>query len=184
MIKPVIIWTDYFVFVLLIAVALVFYLAHQQKLIGRWQHLYQRPSRMIAMLLLLFFVVIAVLDSLHYRVALQRTGDDTVDYSATVYSVLDKILLPVAINTEKTYSKPFAHVLFVPEWQPVVDPAGDAADDTAGESAKATTAAGSAKLAWVQPRLNFGGAHLHDATQIWPDVAYISTIVGLCKPFF
>jgi len=67
----------------------------------------QRPIAVSAGIVLLFFLCIGVLDSIHFKSV--TSGDE----NAT--SLLDKLIAPLGSTYEKTYSKPFALSLFVSE---------------------------------------------------------------------
>jgi peptide/nickel transport system permease protein len=103
----------------------------------------------------LFFSV-GLLDSLHYRVALPDTQAAETVYSPEVFSVLDRVVGPLRVNTEKTYSAPLAANLF----------------------AKETVADARGRVAREFPRLKFGGAHLEDESQRVTDAVKRAAIGG------
>jgi peptide/nickel transport system permease protein len=74
---------------------------------------------MAAATVLAAFVVVGVLDSLHYRERLPDAGNAAgkgqAAYSNEVLSALDALLLPLKSRTEKTYSGPLATHLFAKE---------------------------------------------------------------------
>jgi len=102
MITPVILWTDALIFILIATVLwLIFGAAQKDYLRQQWRKAYAHPARMASMVILLCFVVIGIVDSLHYR---QHTNQ--------VKSVLDWLMQPTAEQQETTYSAPFATELF------------------------------------------------------------------------
>jgi peptide/nickel transport system permease protein len=140
-----------FKFVLLGSDALLFALIAVAAASLRWasgqDHLRHAMARvtasgigMASMTLLAAFLLVAVVDSVHYRPRLEGRQDA---YAVDVLSALDAALMPLKTHTEKTYSAPLATQLFAKEMQ------------EGGE--------------WTYPRLKHGGAHLgqdlaaHDA---------------------
>jgi peptide/nickel transport system permease protein len=103
---------------------------------------------MASLLVLSMFLLVGLLDTLHYQVALpQKSGGETV-YSPEVLSVLDKLLTPLRTHTEKTYSSPLAVTLYTKD--SIRDAVGNVSRD--------------------YPRLRYGGAHLTDVQQREVDV--------------
>jgi len=101
---PVILWTDALVFMLVavicVAVMHGFRSAATRK---KWQQIMQHPTRVVAMLVLLAFIIIGILDCIHYHTS----------SSGSLRSILDWILLPISAELESSYSKPFATHEFV-----------------------------------------------------------------------
>ena len=64
---------------------------------------------------LLCFVVIGLLDSLHYRAALPAEPGQARQYAVEVNSALDALAAPLRTRLEKTYSAPFATRLYAKE---------------------------------------------------------------------
>lgn len=66
--QPVLLWTDILLFILLAAVgAMVLHVRGHEPLQAAWRKVGQRPAGMAAACVLSAFVLIGVLDSLHYR---------------------------------------------------------------------------------------------------------------------
>jgi peptide/nickel transport system permease protein len=148
--KPVVLWTDALVFVL-VAAALLFawYVRRHEHLLAPWRRVARSASGMTALTVLVFFIVIGLADSLHYRPALPDSGGRRI-YAAEVLSALDAAVGPLRTRQEKTYSAPLATHLFAKEFMELPD--GRQVRD--------------------YPRLKFGGAHLTDPGADWaPDVA-------------
>ncbi len=109
---PVILWTDALIFLLCAVVAWQFFTQRNNPALKRsWSKAYRHPTRMIAMMVLLFYVTLGLLDSLHYRSAGVTASGQHV-YSNKISSVLDWILLPSSAQQETSYSAPFATELF------------------------------------------------------------------------
>lgn len=141
--QPVLLWTDLLLFAL-IGVALLgaLHARRQPPLRAAWRKVGRRPAGMAAATMLLVFVALGVLDSLHYRPQLPPlpvldpgadaasaaigNGAEIEDgeerrraaalpaavYSTEVLSLLDALLAPLRAHTEKTYSAPFASTLY------------------------------------------------------------------------
>src|SRR3990167_3207212 len=108
-IQPVILWTDALIFALLLAVlVLVWLIRRQEHLRAPWRVVAQRPMAMGAALVLGVFVVIGLLDSLHYRAQLPDSPADAPQYSVEVLSVFDALADGLRVRQEKTYSAPLA----------------------------------------------------------------------------
>ncbi len=150
MIQPVLLWTDQLVFVLL--ACLFFFVLYARKrphLRAPWQAVLTRPMGVVTLMILSVFLIIALLDSLHFRLPVKPvTEGQQVNYSVDVLSLLDVVLGPVKRHTEKSYSSPFATRLFVQE----------SIIDAAGHKQR------------VNKRLQYGGAHLEDENRREEDI--------------
>ncbi|HEY0663881.1 MAG TPA: ABC transporter permease, partial [Thiobacillaceae bacterium] len=81
-VQPVVLWTDALIFALLAAVlALAWAIRRQEHLRAPWAAVARRPMAMGAALVLSLFVVIGLLDSLHYRARLANSQPDAPQYS-------------------------------------------------------------------------------------------------------
>ena len=157
-VMPVILWTDALIFALLAGVLmLVWFIRRQEHLRAPWRAVAQRPMAMGAALVLSVFVVIGLLDSLHYREKLPDSPADKPHYSVDVLSVFDKLVGDLRTQQEKTYSEPLAMQLYAKEFV----------------QRDGMTVRG-------YPRLKFGGAHLKDKNEHQPDITR-RIIVGLAQ---
>ncbi len=155
---PVILWTDALIFALLVAVlTLVWFIRRHEHLRAPWKHVAQRPMAMGAALVLGAFVVIGLLDSLHYRERLADSPADAPQYSVEVLSVFDALVSGLRTRQEKTYSAPLAMQLYAKEF---IQRDGETVRD--------------------HPRLQYGGAHLTHADERGPDITR-RTLVGLAQ---
>lgn len=103
-IVPAILWTDALIFVLIGGViGAAIYVRGQDYLAATWSKVLQSRPGMAALTVLLVFVTIGLLDSLHYR---SRSSPNE------ILSVLDTILSRLKSSTEKTYSAPFSTHLY------------------------------------------------------------------------
>lgn len=100
--KFVILWTDYFVYLLLFMGLLLFYKIWQNKQARlMWRDILKRPLNVVAMIILLAFSLVGILDSIHLQTK-----------NASIVSVLDEAL---SNHMERTYSAPFALYGFTKE---------------------------------------------------------------------
>jgi peptide/nickel transport system permease protein len=159
---PVILWTDALVFLLLAAVAGYFlYARRQPHLRLPWGRVTQSASGMSSLVVLAAFVVVGVLDCLHYRPALESRGaGGRTAYSSEVLSALDALATPLRAHRERTYSAPLATRAFARETLEVPGPDG--------------------KVQQLReyPRLAWGGAHLKDEGDRGRDVL-LRALAGL-----
>ncbi len=145
----VVLWTDALIFLLLISALALAYYFHDK------DH-FQRPLKKIARsrvgmvsgVFLIFFLSIGLLDSIHFKSGQDKTNE--------IISVLDYFAKHLRQNNEKTYSAPFATILYTKE---MINTDGG--------------------MVWDYPRLTFGGKHLrHPEAEVVSDI-FIKTGVGL-----
>ncbi len=125
MILPVILWSDILIFTLIGFVGLfLFQLRKNPQAKKRWSGVFASKVGMASFIVILFYILISMLDSLHYREPLpQVEGLETLEgisaqkiaYSSDVKSLLDVVLTPLHSNNESTYSAPFALHSFAKE---------------------------------------------------------------------
>jgi len=142
MIKPVILWTDALIFLLVVIVlAFAWYARRHEHLRAPWREVVRGRIAVASLVVLAFYTLTGLLDSMHYREALpMQDGQVEVQYAGETISVLDALLGSVRTQVEKTYSAPFATRLYTRET--VVDENGIPQR--------------------IFPRLKYGGAHLDD----------------------
>ena len=142
--QPVVLWSDALLFLLLFAtLALVYWARGESHLRAAWQRVMRDRMALISATVLSCFLLIGMLDSLHYRARLPAAFDSdgkarAAEYAVEVHSVLDALLSSMRARTEKTYSAPLATHLY------------------AKETVEATQAR-------EFPRLQYGGSHLGEA---------------------
>ncbi len=157
--KPVILWTDGMIFLLLaLAVAGIWWIRQRPHLLLPWQRLARSRVGMVSALILSLFVLTGLLDTLHYRPALTGSHENGKSaYSTEVVSVLDLILTDLRSHTEKTYSAPLSAYLYAKESLQHAD----------------------GKIVREFPRLKFGGAHLAIPEQELDGDVFKRTIRGI-----
>ena len=115
--KPVILWTDALVYLLVaVVLVLVWHIRRNEYLLVPWRRVGHSASGMAALAVLIFFVAVGLLDTVHLRPIVEHDngGARETAYSVDVLSVLDIIATPLRTRVEKTYSAPFAaHLLDV-----------------------------------------------------------------------
>ncbi|MEA3639877.1 MAG: ABC transporter permease [Lamprobacter sp.] len=162
---PVILITDALIFLLiLVGVGFGLYAARHEHLRGPWRQVGRSPVGVAALVVILFYVGIGLLDSLHFHPLIESVAEvaapeePTSTYSTQIISVLDLWLSGLRERQEKTFSAPFATHLFVKE--PIEQPDGG--------------------LIRGYPRLEHGGAHLADPSQRGVDLL-LRGLLGLVK---
>lgn len=137
--KFVLLWSDA-LFFLLLAICLggIWWARHSPQIAASWREVGKSRVGVASATILVFFVLVALLDSLHYRERLPQQSGETVQYSVEVLSALDALMKKQKTQTEKSYSAPLATHLFAKESR----------SDGQGRD---------------YPRLKFGGKHLEDA---------------------
>ena len=138
---PVIFITDALIFFLVFMVICFALYAHRHEhLRAPWRQVVQRPLAMSSAVVLAVYIVIGLLDSIHYHPRLPDAGSGDTIYSTEIMSLLDVVAKPLRIRNEKTYSSPLASQLYAKETIELPD-GGQIRDF---------------------PRLLYGGAHLQD----------------------
>lgn len=139
-------WTDSLLYLLIATIITLLWRGYrrphlQQALLA----IIKRRSGMITLIILLTYLSIALLDSVHFRVTPDHNSSNTNNASALqqpVQSILDRLLAPLGQHYEKTYSQPFANHLFTKE--AMTTPEGEVRHD--------------------YPPLEYGGNHLAQST--------------------
>jgi len=138
----VVLWTDSLIFTLILAVfGLVIYLRGKAHIKRPLQKIARNKVGMVSLVILLIFVQIGFLDSIHFKSADSKSNE--------IISLLDYWATPLREHIEKTYSAPFATTLYSKEI--ILLPDGTSQ--------------------WGYPRLEFGGRYLDNPeTQYLSDV--------------
>ena len=138
----VVLWTDALIFMLIFVILVLANYLHGMEHIKRpMLKISNSKVGMVSLVLLLFFVLIGLMDSVHFKPVNNKSNE--------IISLLDYWATPLREHGEKTYSAPFATTLYSKEIMTLAD----------GTSQ------------WGYPRLEFGGRHLNDpVTQHIPDV--------------
>ena len=130
----IVLWTDALIFMLISALlALAFYLRGKEHIKRPLQIIVSSKVGMGSLIILLFFIFIGLLDSVHFKPTDTKNNE--------IISLLDAWATPLREHTEKTYSAPFATTLYSKEIILLADGAGQ----------------------WGYPRLAYGGNYLNGA---------------------
>jgi peptide/nickel transport system permease protein len=156
--KFVILWTDAALWLLVVALgAYIVHVRRDANLRATWQKVMRDHAAVSAGVVLLLFVAVTLLDSIHFRRALQQEqGSSQVFYDTRTESVLELLLARQIAMRETTYSSPLA---------------------TRGHTKESIEVDG--KTVRDFPRLAFGGAHLKDAEREWAGDVIGRGLVGL-----
>jgi peptide/nickel transport system permease protein len=159
--KLVFLATDVVLFLLLVAIA--FYVWHAlrtQTLRQTWRVVVRDPAAMSAAVVLGVFLVVAILDSIHFRSLLPPAPGAAPDaapaYSTKTLSVLDALLTRPRESVEKTYSIPLGTHSYSKESM-LID----------------------GKTVREYPRLVFGGRHLKDPEREWVGDIVKRSVAGI-----
>lgn len=156
-----ILWSDVLIFFLVGAITF-FLLSLKRNLENRqcWRQVFSTRLGMSTFVIIMAYVVIALVDSIHFRKALPAVEEQSeqVFYSNTVNSLLDLALGEMGEQHERTYSAPFA----LKSWnkENLLLPDGERTRD--------------------YPNLKYGGQHLEKIDDKKKDI-FINSLLGLGK---
>jgi len=158
-VKAVYLWTDRLIFVLVVGVMLLMaYIRTREHLRQPWLQVFRQRRAMVALVVLCSFVIVGLLDSVHFRKPLSSAGQEIeVHYSVEVFSLLDRLLINLRSQEEKSYSAPFATHLYAKE--SVTLPTG--------------------QQVRAYPRLQYGGAHLDNPENQRGRDILLKTTIGI-----
>lgn len=170
--KIVFLWTDIAIFALFAATLIyAWHVSRSRNLRATWSRVARSAPAMSSAVVLSVFVVIGLLDSMHFQPRLPPVAGAPANaapvYAPKVVSVLDALLEDTAfVRPEKTYSAPLAWLQFTKE--SVLQEGGAPTRDF--------------------PRLRFGGRHLTDPAEQWgSDIvrrAGLGSLAGLLVALF
>lgn len=156
--KPLVLWSDALIYLLVVALVIFFYrLRKDPQTRERWGQVFGSRLGMVTFTVIMTYVGIALLDSLHFRRALdaaEGVANGEVYYDNKVTSLLDVMLDGMGERYERTYSAPFALKSF--EKKNMKDEQGRAIRD--------------------YPPLEHAGQHLDNPADKWPDVLLRSAV--------
>ena len=136
---PVILITDALIFFLLAIVGVfTFYARRFEHLRAPWRTVAKNKMAMASAIVLLAYLSIGLMDSLHFHPRLDNPEGTETRYSTEILSLLDLAFGHLHRQNEKTYSAPLASYAFSKETMELPD----------------------GTISQVFPRLKYGGAHL------------------------
>ncbi|ODS24756.1 peptide ABC transporter permease [Candidatus Endobugula sertula] len=157
--QPVFLITDILLFLLVaIAVGYFCYARQHAHLVTPWKHLSKNSVAMGSAAILLAYLSIAVVDSIHFKLPSENYSKEDPHYQPEALSLLDVWLKPLRDKSEKSYSSPFASQLFTKE---------------SIEQKNGSTI-------WDYPSLRYGGVHLNEGQSKSADIL-IRSIPGVIK---
>ncbi|WP_309496647.1 ABC transporter permease [Sulfurovum sp.] len=109
--KLVLLWTDILVWLLVIVLLVWSWVISRSPQVKKtWHTIFRSSIAMASSVVLLFYLLFTLLDSIHVRLALPLEAQKTqeVAYEVEMVSLLDLIFEHNIQNTERTYSAPFA----------------------------------------------------------------------------
>ena len=138
---PTLFWTDGLFFILLLMLAaMIVRMRGREHLRRPWRKVARSRSAMVSLVILVFYLFIGVLDSIHFLPSQGQNNNGDVQFKTEALSLLDWWATPIRTRVEKTYSAPFAAYAY----------------------ARENIRAADGSTHWDYPRLKFGGAHLDD----------------------
>lgn len=107
--RPAFLWTDILLYILLVLTVIFLFYARKNPLIhDSLRSILKRRIAMFSAIILLGFVLVAFLDSLHFYPALTGTYSGKVIYSSQIKSLFDVLITPMGQRFEHSYTAPFA----------------------------------------------------------------------------
>jgi len=148
----VILWTDALIYLLVLTAFIAgFFIAKKPHFKRPLKKISSSKTGMVSLVFLVFFIVIGLLDSIHFK--------QTEGHTTEIISLLDYWAKPLRSQHEKTYSAPLSAYLYSKEMMVLTD--------------------GSTQ--WGYPRLAFGGAHLENPeTERQLDI-FTKAVIGFAK---
>ena len=108
--------TDIFFYIIFFS--LIIYINYVRKtpdIRETWSYVFKNKTGIISAVVLSFFMLTALLDSIHIKDKIYNEDRNEYVHSQEINSILDIILLPISKNTEKSYSSPFSSHLYSKE---------------------------------------------------------------------
>ena len=108
--------TDIFFYLIIFSLCIyINYVRKTPDIKQTWSHVFKNKTGIISSVVLSFFMLTALLDSIHIKDKLYNENIDQYVYTSEIKSLLDIIILPIHKNSEKSYSAPFSSHLYSKE---------------------------------------------------------------------
>ena len=160
---PVLFITDGLILLLLAMVfSFVCYARRQEHLRAPWRIVARSPMAMASAVILFFYLLIGLIDSIHFHPGLENMHDEETQYSTEILSLLDVAISHLREQDEKTYSAPFASSAYSKETIELSD----------GSTVR------------EYPRLVYGGAHLTEPEQEKTGDLLLKSLTGFIYGLF
>lgn len=155
-------WTDTLIFFLLaMTLASGFWIYRKEHLRRPWRKVARSRAGMVSGVVLLGFLLIGLLDSIHFLPDSEGTKSQEEQFASEPISLFDRWTTALRIRDEKTYSAPFATHLYAREQFVQED----------------------GSKVWDYPRLLHGGAHLKDLHHDRVSDILVTATYGVFKGF-
>lgn len=149
--KFIFLWTDLLLYLLLIVSVIAGTLSYRRLHVrAAWHKVLVNPLAIVALVVLQLYMIIGVMDSIHFQKSLVSQGSER--HYGQANSLLDAAVAPLGQRFEKTYSAPFADHLFVKEMMTKAD--GSTVRD--------------------YPRLRFATQNIHSDSDFWQQIFQLS----------
>ena len=151
----------FFYFIILTLIVYTAYVLKTPDIRETWAYVFRNKTGILSIVVLSFFVLIALVDSIHIKNKFYDEKTEEYIYNSEIKSLLDIVLMPMHYNSEKSYSAPFSSHLY----------------------SKETVKQGSNSEIRVYPDLLYKGNH----NKFSDDKAYnisITLIISFIKSFF
>ena len=159
--RPVVLWTDAVVFlVLFVSLLYAWKVRRTPHLAETWRKAFASPTGTGAATVLALFMIIGLLDSVHYRPLLPGAPGNAPAYASETRSLLDNLLARQAEGKERSYSAPLAY---------------------ASHEKEAVNDGGTTKR--VYPRLLNAGTHLANPESEWSMDVTMRAVLGAFAGF-
>ena len=152
---PVFLLSDKIIWLLVVAALWLFVVSRRTpSLKASWRRIGQSRKAVAAITVLFFFVLIGLVDSMHYRPTLPNAAKNAPPvYAVEVLSALDALAAPLRWRLEKTYSEPLATHAYAKETMEITDANGNVVQTR------------------DFPRLTYGGMHLGNKPSLTERIA-------------
>ncbi|TXL14726.1 peptide ABC transporter permease [Methylococcaceae bacterium HT4] len=104
----IILWTDALIYILISVITILFFsLRKKEHFVRPWKQVANSRTAMASLVFLVFFIIIGLLDSVHFKPSNANSHD--------IISLLDYCVDPIRLHQEKSYSAPFSAYSFSKE---------------------------------------------------------------------
>ena len=105
----------FFYFIILTLIVYTAYVLKTPDIRETWAYVFRNKTGILSIVVLSFFVLIALVDSIHIKNKFYDEKTEKYIYNSEIKSLLDIVLMPMHHNSEKSYSAPFSSHLYSKE---------------------------------------------------------------------
>ena len=92
--------TDIFFYIIILSLFLyIRYVINTPDILETWSYVFKNKTGILSAIVLSFFMMIAFLDSIHFKEKIYNNDKKSYVYSSEIKSLLDTILIPMYENT-------------------------------------------------------------------------------------